>query len=416
VLSESGLWVFLDNFGGLERLPLESWTERVLPFDPRNDGYAEKLHLFFVHGGKRFFFVPLAGKRFQKFEKALPGVLGAPFSLDFYGYGAPLYPFIILFFAAGLGFLFLSKSFLSAAVLPAMAAFSLGGPRPLVLAGFLAAFTRLLAEPVFELFVSRRYRAYGGAVRLWECMAPYRKLLFSAAALLACYCFTALSGTFFEMILAGMTAAAAAGIFVLSVRLESLRGKPQKHVRFRAVPILREEVKMKFFPVEALPFTLAALLALIPALLPGPMNFGGGTIEALESFLVSEDDYLAHASFQAGFSYRPLSGGDSAYFSYTVDGNPAGLPELPPFPESSVPEDVSADIPPFPLGGLVNFLKNSGREARPVLPGLRDTVPVLLLFLCSLSALIRGRRGGKIAGNIVLYKRRMYSAPERVLL
>jgi hypothetical protein len=297
-----------------------------------------------------------------------------------------------------------------------MAAFSLGGPRSLVLAGFLAALTRLLAEPVFELFVSRRYREYGGNVRFWECMAPYRKLLFPAAALLACYCFAASSGTFFERILAGITAFAVLGVFVFALRLESLRGKSQEHVRFRAVPILREEVKIRFFPVEALPFTLAALLALVPALLPGRVNFGGGTIDAVKPFLVSENDYLAHAAFQAGFSYRSLSGGDSAYFHYTTDGNPAGLPESPLFPESSVPEDLAAGIPPFPLGALMNSLNNSGGKAQPVLPGLRDTVPVLLLFLCSLSALIRRRRGGKITGNIVLYKRRTYSVPERVLL
>jgi hypothetical protein len=383
----------------------------VLPFDPRNDGYAEKLHAFFVHGGKRFFFIPLPGKRFQKFEKALPE-LGTPFSLDFYGYGAPLYPFIILFSAAALGFLFLSKPALSAAaLLPVMAAFSLGGPRSLVLAGLLAALTRLLAEPVSELFVSRRYR--GGAARFWECMAPYRKLLFPAAVLLACYCLAALSGTFFEGILSGIMAAVVLGIFVFSLRLESLRGKSQEHVRFRAVPILREEVKLKFFPSEALPFTLAALLALIPSLLPGRIGFGGGTVEAVKSFLVTEDDYRSHAAFQAGFSYRPLSGGDSAYFTYAA--GPAGLPESPPFPESSVP-DLSADIPPFPLGDLVNFLKDSGRETQASLPGLHDTVPVLLLFLCSLSALMKRRRGGKIVGNIVLFKRRMYKAPERVLL
>ncbi|MDR1105010.1 MAG: hypothetical protein LBL44_01510 [Treponema sp.] len=415
VLSESAMWVFLDDFGGLERVPLERWDERIFPFDPRNDGYARRLRSFFVRDGRRLFFVPMAVESSAKFEKALPGVLGVPFSLEVYGYAAPLYPFIILFSAAGLGFVLLSRPlFPAAAVFPVMAAFSLGGPRSFVMAGLLAGVTGLLAEPLAEWFACRRFRRPGDA-RLWECLVPYRKLLFPAAFLFACYAAAAAFGTVLEMVTAGAAAAAVLGIFASAVRAESLRGGDD-HPRFRAVPILREGVKTVFFPPRALPFALASLVALVPALFPGRVNAGGETAAAERDLLVSEEEYLAHAAFQAEFSYRPLSGGPSAYYPYTMDemGLPReGFPETPDVLPVS-PGDLYRDIPPFPLAALANFLENAGPGAAAFLPGKEDAVSVLLLVLCSFSALFRPRRGGKKTRNIVLYKRRMVSAPQRI--
>ncbi|MDR1420715.1 MAG: hypothetical protein LBI86_10105 [Treponema sp.] len=420
VFSESGMWAFLDDFGGLERVPLERWDERIFSFDPRNDGYAERLRAFFVHGGRRFFFVPITGKSPGKFEKALPGAVGVPFSLDFYGYGAPLYPFVILFSAAGLGFVFLSRPlFPAAAVLPVMAALSLGGPRSLVMAAFLAGLTALLAGPLAEWFACRRYRGHPGDTRLWECLVPYRKLLFPALVMLVCYAALAAFGTVFERMTAGITAALVLGIFVCSVRAESLRGG-EDHPRFRAVPILRESVKAVFFPPRALPFTLASIVALVPALFPGRVNAGGETIAAERALLVSEKEYLAHAAFQAEFSYRPLSGGDSSYHRYVPGetGLPEeGLPETPAgIPVSPDSGDLYRDIPPFPLADLVNFLENMESGAAVSLPGRRDAVPVLLLVFCSFSALLRPRWGGKRMRSMVVYRKRMVKAPERIWL
>jgi hypothetical protein len=59
VVSESSQWVFLNSFEGLERIPLEEYEGRLEAFDPRRDGYADKLKDFFVRGGKRWFFIPL---------------------------------------------------------------------------------------------------------------------------------------------------------------------------------------------------------------------------------------------------------------------------------------------------------------------------------------------------------------------
>ncbi|MDR2479981.1 MAG: hypothetical protein LBD48_11810, partial [Treponema sp.] len=58
-VSESVQWVLLDEFGGLAKIFLDEYESRVAPFDPRNDGYAQKLRSFFVREGKRYVFIPL---------------------------------------------------------------------------------------------------------------------------------------------------------------------------------------------------------------------------------------------------------------------------------------------------------------------------------------------------------------------
>jgi hypothetical protein len=60
-IGESSQWVFLEDFGGLEQVPLDRYWERVEPFDPRNDGYAERLQSFFVFNGERRIFIGLKG-------------------------------------------------------------------------------------------------------------------------------------------------------------------------------------------------------------------------------------------------------------------------------------------------------------------------------------------------------------------
>jgi hypothetical protein len=64
VIAESSQWVFLHNFGSLERIPLGDYEGRLEVFDPRRDGYAQKLRDFFVRDGRRRMFIPLDRKLF----------------------------------------------------------------------------------------------------------------------------------------------------------------------------------------------------------------------------------------------------------------------------------------------------------------------------------------------------------------
>ncbi|GMO47152.1 MAG: hypothetical protein Ta2B_29120 [Termitinemataceae bacterium] len=67
--SEAAQWAFVNTFDGLEKVSLDQYSERVLDFDPRNDGYAQKVKNIFVNNGKRFVFIPVS-------ELGLAGVQG----------------------------------------------------------------------------------------------------------------------------------------------------------------------------------------------------------------------------------------------------------------------------------------------------------------------------------------------------
>jgi hypothetical protein len=86
VISESSQWVFLNNFGSLERVSLEDYGDRLEVFDPRRDGYAQKLRDSFVRDGRRRFFIPLDRGLFsfplplnprRALEARLAAILGA---------------------------------------------------------------------------------------------------------------------------------------------------------------------------------------------------------------------------------------------------------------------------------------------------------------------------------------------------
>jgi hypothetical protein len=83
IISESTQWVFLFFFGSIEQIPLDEYDKRVFPFDPRNDGYAEKLRSLFVHDGQRFVYLPLGFATRAGMEKKIASAMGdIPYSLE----------------------------------------------------------------------------------------------------------------------------------------------------------------------------------------------------------------------------------------------------------------------------------------------------------------------------------------------
>jgi hypothetical protein len=113
LVSESGQWVLLDCFGSTEQIPLDQYQARILPFDPRNDGYAEKLRSLFVKDDKRFIYIPLGSlnpAQGEKIEERLASALGdIPYSFEYARRIAaadrPVLLFFILFFLAIVAFL-----------------------------------------------------------------------------------------------------------------------------------------------------------------------------------------------------------------------------------------------------------------------------------------------------------------------
>jgi hypothetical protein len=67
-------FVLLNDFSGLEKVPLLEYSSRVLPEDLRNDGYAQALLGFFERGGRHHMFIPIKGS-----QSAITAAVGTAF-------------------------------------------------------------------------------------------------------------------------------------------------------------------------------------------------------------------------------------------------------------------------------------------------------------------------------------------------
>ncbi|MDR1176852.1 MAG: hypothetical protein LBK83_15420 [Treponema sp.] len=399
VISESGQWVFLDNFGSLELVGLEELPGRLESFDPRRDPYAEKLHDFFVRDGTRYFFIPLERSlspwAMRGFEKKIAVCLaGIPFRVSYTGASRPFLPYVLVFAAAALAGLFFSGSPLCFLfLLPLLPSLALEGPAGLSACAFLSGSAAFLLEPLREIFVSRRYQNHFSVLEIikdnrfnWLC-----SLLFLIPALVIIFVY-----------LSPLVIPAVPLFYFLwiqALRLESCRGMNVSHVRFIPVSILPFSGKRSFargslqsmfrrrpaFPRAGLPFALAAICAFL-FLLVGVRP--GEPAPLLAGRVLSEEDYKAHVLFQSSFSYKSLWETEE-FFSmnhYTLgeDGLIAGM----------IQENIAVPvIPPFPLKNLFEGL--SGPVSK---EDLRSLPVVCLALLCSLPGFIFSpgfRKGGK---------------------
>jgi hypothetical protein len=522
VISASSQWVLLNSFGGLERVPLEDYEDRLEIFDPRRDGYAEKLTRFFVRDGKRWFFIPLDRKiagsppvlnpaellvkgPAERLKTRIAGVLdpvlgsGVPFVLELQPQDRSTGFRILLFILAWGSALVLSLPLVSRPVSapisgpvshrggrgPAFAGpgpdnirrrFQCGlfrGPRtglspagrrflllapvmfPLSLWGApgfaaLALFLFLgvlLADPLKEWWI----RLLDSGVRRPLRRSPYRlRVLFSLPLAVFLVLIPWLGGMSLLWVLLNLLGLAL--LYLCSLGLEIRRnfssppglprGKAPSYgpCRFVPLPILSPRFSglvpairaipavpivpavsaggnsrrrespgpclggLNFFPGGngaglMLPFALASCLA---AFSPGgefPFRPAPPPLE--RPSLIREEDYLAHALFQAGFSYRPLEfqGGEAepGYYRYAlgedglvaggfpVDGETPEILEIPPFPLADLSDFLSAWDSPVPRGGVLF----------PAAGPLADLVFPLLVFILVFPAFLgraRGRR------------------------
>ncbi|MDR2186252.1 MAG: hypothetical protein LBO80_11405 [Treponema sp.] len=407
-ISESTQLVYLDDFDSLRPIPLDEYQDRVEDFDPRNDGYAEKLRSFFVRGGKRYFYIPLSGKCTSR---NLAGKL-APVTGDLPGYsleilGSPrsFFPQGILFIPAAAGLILLLRPSLPAfSLLPLLGAAVFLGPPGFALGAVISALFSLFLEPLRGWFVSRRYacrpHVAGRDFSPWDRKPFWRKVLLreenfrprflSGGILLAAYGLICFSGNVPSV----PALVLPAGFFIIlgfSVWAESIRGLEQGHIRFFPVPIAGS-FRGSLFPAAVLPFALGAILSLFLSALPSgvrkaPVSAGGDFLQNLP--VIREEDYQNHLAFQSSFSVTPLGEGeDFAYRSYYLgeDGLIAGVLEDSGgnrFPEAG-PLPGDGDFPPFPLADLTAFLERgdprpgTGEDRIPAILGGLLCVPVLL--------------------------------------
>jgi hypothetical protein len=405
-IGESSQWVFLDDFGELERVPLDGYRDRIEPFDLRNDGYAEQLRAFFVFQGERRLFIPLKGSPVD-----LEGRIGAalediPFSFSALNTPrSPTLPAILFTVAAALTLLLSGEALLAAVFLPLWAVLAGLGVPGFALIAVQAGLSRLLREPLREYFLSRRYKkAPRHAFFSLPGVPPKTRILsilflaalVSIAILGALPPLTVILGLLFFLT-----------VLCLARRAESCQGADQGHIRFQPVPITgpaRSPSGGLSFSRIMIPFTLAALvLLLLSPFFTGPSGpewTGWKNPEKL-----SAERYREHVEFQQAFSLAPLGSASPStssppYLRYSLaaDGLIDGTK-----PGESLSEN-SEEIPPFPLSGLVDFLDNYSYTDRGFVPPRSgEPICLLIVFALCMPLIIRDRRVHKMGKKLSLY-------------
>lgn len=330
ILCESTEYVWINDFGVWERVPLDAYSDRIARFDPRDDGYAEKVRSLFVGSDARRIFLKRTG-RAVSFEKKVSDALGGlRFDLDFAGGFSPLPLVSFLLLAGGIAFISMRlKTVVPAALLASCFTFAAYGSGAIASLGFLCA-ASLFASRAFEesfrsgSFERRRPAAEFAAPSIW-CSFAY------AAASLVAGVPAVVAVTAFGATGAGVFAAAQ------SAHLLSLR---RGHLRFRPLGLRSAKrtalLRMSFVLV---PFAAAAALTAIaaPFFAPRPgRSFAEAFVRA---------DYEAHLEFQRSFMTRPLVDAQSqkVYTLFASDGG--GFPVVS-GAEGSVSPLPKLELPP----------------------------------------------------------------------
>jgi hypothetical protein len=336
---ESATSVLLNDFDEVKTIPLDRYADYVEDFDPRNDGFAEKLRAYFVAGGKRRFFLDCMETSPAEIEKRLKPVLaefeGAVFLKPAPG-GSGVFPTAALaaFLCAALLFVlsetakgtaFVRKLWKSQAgpgfffgalcAAPVLAPLALAGAPGVIGAGLLAA-AFCLSKPLFgEYFRSyRRGFRHLKKTEFWELCALFPQQLAASLACLALYVLCCVLGKIHPFV------AAAPAILLFPVTFNAWKADATslRNVFF-PLPITGKIQLKSLFPLIFLVFLLAA----VPAFFLRPYSAESAPGQAPSGTaaygpMPAEAEFRAHAEFQASFSRRPLHGGEAAYGSYVL--------------------------------------------------------------------------------------------------
>jgi len=398
-IGESSQTVMFDNFDFIETIPLDKYFSRIYSFDPRYDGYAEKLKDVFVKDGKRFVYLPLKAGNWNTvfLDNQFALLLGdIRFNIDYYGIGRPLYLFFIMYAAASV-FLFIiccikrksHHGVLKIIILvPVFFSLAFFGTSGLVCAGLFIALFILLKEPLSEFALYDKKSSFKSKFQsgriLKDIIIPNRYYLLSLLIFAAAFAVIVIVSQLKLLFLLAVFITALL-VFFISLKILSLDGG--KHRRFSPVMIIKRTSPEFVFSVYMTPFAAVALLSFI--LVP---NLSGSYVSdnKFDAF-IEEQDYYAHLAYQSSFSGRPLGKtGDlppekSAFF-FDTDG-------LPSMKITAVNNyEKLNNFPPFPgqLRDLMDFFHNvnSGERANSVSgkDGLienkiKDIIPLLVLLI-----------------------------------
>jgi len=415
LVSESDQWFLLDCFGRVEKIPLVEYEDRLLPFDPRNDGYAEKLKSLFVRDGKRFVYIPLGTNNPESLEmKIAVALTGISYSLEYARGGAPLkrdilFPLIAvcLTFCPFLAIPALRRR-LNAGLLPCLIALSplaLGLARGFALAALLAGLAALFAEP-------GKTSRFPGRRKAYDLPVSFTAKWPAAFAFIACYCvFSFFSGL--PVLFAFLVPVSFCCVLAVSIRAAggkfriklNVSGLYPRRRRFIPVEIIgRNTSGPGFFPVMV-PFAVMAIVLAFAGLLPSSRYAEAPAATApavapLPPGAITEDDFKEHYLFQSGFSLRTLGiTREAGTLPPVIAGyalSPNGLldPVAP-----GIGEELR--IPDFPLGDLLRGLNrgppSAAREVRrpnsTPFDFLFSLPPALFILSALIYSLLKKRQG-----------------------
>ena len=435
LISESGQWVYLDSFGSIEQIPLDEINTRILPIDPRNDGYAAKLRSLFAMDGKRMVFIPVNYTE-PRYHRNLSAAMGdIPYTLEYARIEktdkVPAGLLLVLFCLASAAFYFVrplrSALRLHAGILlpclPVLAPLSLGGAGGFALAALLAGFAVFLTGSRFDRFSPSGQR--------------YMSRRFLLPVFLVFYCLIAFLSSL-PVIFSFLVLALFCGVFTASFQYASRTTygtasfdshsdtahaeknyRPPKsplmfmrqhripgHQRFTPVMIINRRTYNFGFSLIMIPYTVAAiLLALTVAALPREPGDGyldgyqaaSADFTFLPASTLSEEDFQNHFLFQSTFSQRSLFFTPN-FNSFNRDDipdmgdfrlAPDGLPE-PSVDTSPAEGSLLETIPPFPLGSFLQELEKIGNHTVEDKPQRKSPLLEILLALLPLSLIIPG--------------------------
>ena len=363
-VSASSQWVALDDFGSMETVFLDNLFSRITTFDPRNDGYAEKLKDFFIQDGKRFIFIPLktgysGSSGLDKQFVSLMG--GIPFSVDYYGIGKPYKLFFITYAAASFILLiicYVKKNVRAAtagivSLLPGFSSFAFFGAPGIACAAMLLGLFIILREPLNELLTKLvSGEGAGRAGKIKKTIEQYKLYWYSLPVFGAAVTFIVVfSELKLFFVISAFFAAAAVSFFSDRVLSQSV----ERHRRFTPVLIVKRKFPDFDFSIYMAPFAAAVLFVMILAPHTSAAVVSGGKF----SSLIEEKDYYAHLDFQASFSTRQLGMIETSYPGFIIDKDGLPSPDINGGINSTV---LIENFPPFPLKHLMAFLGgvNSG--------------------------------------------------------
>ncbi|MDR2718791.1 MAG: hypothetical protein LBB89_12130 [Treponema sp.] len=391
LVSESGQWVLLDCFGGIEQIPLDQYQSRILPFDPRNDGYADKLRSLFVRDDKRFIYIPpgsLQPAQGAKIEQKLAAALeDIPYSFEYarrLETDRPALLFLILFFLAAAA-LFAIRPLRRALrphaaslipCLPALAPLAPGGAAGFALASLLAGCAAIIAGPCLERFTMPQRR--GLPPLLCWLLPPFLIICYVILAF-----FSSLPSLFTLPVMVFFGGILAFSLWSMSPSgaraLNGWRGKRWNpgHQRFSPVLILKPLSFNFAFSWAMLPFAAVSLVLTCAGIifsLSSPAVFS--TLPSAGA--VTEADYYAHYRFQSTFSQRSLHTAGAVENMGVYELAPDGLPGQ--IFNSSEKEVSLSGIPPFPLGDVLQYPDRSGRGKTAVYELLFVLLPLFFIL------------------------------------